>query len=287
MELELIDSILPSLRQNNSVITGPGDDCAVVEFGGRKLLLAVDQVTENIHFTSDTAPERAGAKLVKRNLSDIAAMGGKPLWMLLAVSNGSRDINWLKRFVSGAESVAEEYDVPIIGGDTSSLPQEGFTASLTIAGCAEKPVLRSGAKPQDLIYVTGPIGNSFASEHHLNFVPHLEEGIRIASCANAMMDVSDGLLLDAERMAKASGVDFYLDLPGIPLRDGAVYPQALGDGEDYCLLFTCDPDTDIEKLFDHNHFKPVCIGKVEAGNGELRNADNGNIITLEHPGYEH
>ena len=287
MELELIDSILPSLRQNNSVITGPGDDCAVVEFGGKKLLLAVDQVTENIHFTSDTAPELSGAKLVKRNLSDIAAMGGKPLWMLLAVSNGSHDIDWLKRFVSGAEAVAEKYDVPIIGGDTSSLPNDGFTASLTIAGSAENPVLRFGAKPQDLIYVTGPIGNSFGSNHHLTFVPHLEEGILLASCANAMMDISDGLLLDAERMAKASGVDFYLELSRIPLREGAVFPQALGDGEDYCLLFTCTPDTDIAKLFDQKQFKPVCIGKVEAGNGKLRNADNGNIITLEHTGYEH
>ena len=96
MELELLDTILPTLKQNDSVITGPGDDCAVVAFGNRKLLLAVDQVTENIHFTGDTAPERAGAKLVKRNLSDIAAMGGEPLWMLLAVSNGNRDIEWVK-----------------------------------------------------------------------------------------------------------------------------------------------------------------------------------------------
>ena len=133
MELELLDSILPSLRQNSTVITGPGDDCAVVEFKGEKLLLAADQVTENIHFTSQTAPERAGAKLVKRNLSDIAAMGGYPLWMMLAVSNGSRDMEWVKRFVSGAEKAAELFDVPIVGGDTSSLPAEGFTASVNIA----------------------------------------------------------------------------------------------------------------------------------------------------------
>ena len=289
MELELLDSILPSLRQNSTVITGPGDDCAVVEFNGGKLLLAVDQVTENIHFTSQTAPERAGAKLVKRNLSDIAAMGGYPLWMMLAVSNGSRDMEWVKRFVSGAEKAAELFDVPIVGGDTSSLPAEGFTASISIIGCANLPVLRSGAKPGDLIYVTGKIGNSFHSEHHLDFIPHLAEGKALSGTAHAMMDVSDGLLLDAERMAKASKADFYLDLDNIPLRQGAVMPQALGDGEDYCLLFTCAPDTDIEKLFTDSNLQstPVMIGRVEAGNGTLYDLKSGSRINMENSGYEH
>lgn len=289
MELELLDTILPTLKQNDSVITGPGDDCAVVAFGNRKLLLAVDQVTENIHFTGDTAPERAGAKLVKRNLSDIAAMGGEPLWMLLAVSNGNRDIEWVKRFICGAEKAAEEYGVPIVGGDTASLPCTGFSASLSIAGCAENPVLRSGAKPNDLIYVAGPIGNSFYSEHHLDFTPQLEEGKLLSFIASAMMDISDGLLLDAARMAKASGADFYLAPSEVPLRDGASLPQALRDGEDYCLLFTCDSKVDIKQLFEERNFKfiPVCIGRVEPGNGSLYDAETGKPITLEHSGYEH
>ena len=289
MELELLDSILPSLRQNQSVITGPGDDCAVVEFNGAKLLLAVDQVTEDIHFTGSTAPERAGAKLVKRNLSDIAAMGGTPLWMLLTISNGSRDAEWVKRFVSGAEEVAEFYNTPITGGDTASLPSEGFTASVTVIGTAEKPVLRSGAEPGDIIYVTGEIGNSFHSEHHLDFVPHLAEGRVLVLCANAMMDISDGLLLDAQRMAKASSVDFYLDLKQIPLRKGAVLPSALGDGEDYCLLFTCPADEDVKKLFTDRNLKsiPVAIGRVEAGNGTLYDLNSGSRINMEAPGYEH
>lgn len=289
MELELLDSILPSLRQNQTVITGPGDDCAVVEFNGGKLLLAVDQVTENIHFTSSTAPERAGAKLVKRNLSDIAAMGGSPLWMLLAVSNGSLDIEWVKRFIAGAEEAAELYDVPITGGDTSTLPADGFTASLSVIGCADTPVLRSGAEPGDLIYVTGKIGNSFYSEHHLDFAPHLAEGKALSGTAHAMMDVSDGLLLDAERMAKASKADFYLELDKIPLREGAAMPQALGDGEDYCLLFTCAPGADIKKLFADRNLKstPVMIGRVEAGNGTLYDLTSGSRINMENSGYEH
>ena len=288
-ESELLKKILPVFHIASDVTVPPGDDCAMLEFGGKYLLAAADQLISNVHYLYDTAPELVAAKLLKRNLSDIAAMGGTPLWMLLAISNGRRDIEWVRRFVAGAEKIAEEYNVPIVGGDTSSLPAEVFSASLTIAGSAETPVLRSGAKPQDLLYVTGLIGNSFASEHHLDFIPHLEQGRLLNSCASAMMDVSDGLLLDAKRMAMASNVDFYFELSKIPLRKGAALSQALGDGEDYCLLFTCDSKIDVKKLFsDHKiKFLPVCIGKVEAGNGTLYDAETGKPITLEHSGYEH
>ena len=289
MELEFLSSILPTLKQNSSVLTGPGDDCAVVKCGNINLLLAVDQVTENIHFTSDTSPERAGAKLVKRNLSDIAAMGGTPLWALLTISNAEHDLDYLKQFINGAEEIAEKYGVPIVGGDTASLPDKGFTASLTIVGRAEKPVLRSEAKAGDLVYVTGFIGNSFFSEHHLDFTPHLAEGRILAQHVNAMMDISDGLLLDVKRLAEASKVDVVIDGAAVPLRNGAVFPQALSDGEDYCLLFTCSQDIDIEQLFiQHNiSFVPAKIGSVHPGNGKVKLLDNGKEITLKDFGYEH
>ena len=289
MELDLLNSVLPTLKQNSSVITGPGDDCAVVCCGNQKLLLAVDQVTENIHFTSDTAPERAGAKLMKRNLSDIAAMGGTPLWALLTISSAERDIDYLKRFIQGVEEESEKYNVPITGGDTSSLAGSGFTASLTIIGKADAPVLRSGAKDGDYLYTTGKIGNSFLSEHHLDFTPHLSEGALLSSYANSMMDISDGLLLDAQRLAAASNVDIVIDMNAVPLRDGAAMPQALSDGEDYALIFTCGKNIDIETVFkQHNmSFVPVKIGCVRKGNGCVKVLDNGREITLENFGYEH
>lgn len=289
MELELLNSIIPELKQNSSVLTGPGDDCAVVDCAGVKLLLAADSVTENIHFTADTAPELAGAKLVKRNLSDIAAMGGTPLWMLLTLADCGHDIQWLRKFVSGAEAAAEEFGVPITGGDTSSLHAPGFTASVTIIGKADTPVLRSGAKPGDTLYVTGEIGNSFLSQHHLNFTPHLAEGRFLAKYANAMMDISDGLLLDAARMAAASNVDIFIDPQAVPLRSGAALLQALSDGEDYGLLFCCKQDIDMEEEFNKHNFpaKLTRIGCVRAGNGKVREFSTGRPFNLEHHGYEH
>ena len=289
MELELLDKILPSFKQNSSVLTGPGDDCAVVKSGDTKLLLAVDQVTEGIHFTAETAPERAGAKLVKRNLSDIAAMGGTALWLLLTISSKERSTEWLERFVSGVEKEAEKYGVSVVGGDTASLAEDGFTASVTVVGTADVSVLRSGAKIGDAVYVTGLIGNSFYSEHHLDFEPHLAQGRLLSEYANSMMDISDGLLLDAGRLAAASKVDIYIDAEKVPLRDGAKLMQALSDGEDYCLLFTCSNDIDIEQLFKKNNFSflPVKIGYVADGSGEVKTLLDGKEINMEHYGYEH
>ena len=289
MEHQLLDSILPAFKQNSSVLTGPGDDCAVVKCGNKNLLLAVDQVIENIHFTAETSPERAGAKLVKRNLSDIAAMGGTPLWMLLTISSAGHDVDWLKRFVCGVEEESEKYGVPVVGGDTSAIPSDGFSSSVTIIGEADAPVLRSGAKPGDSVYVTGYIGNSFLSEHHLDFTPHLKEGRFLAKYASAMLDVSDGLLLDAERLAKASNVDVVIDVSAVPLRENAVPVKALSDGEDYCLLFTCGKDIEIEKLFIQHGFAfvPVKIGNVREGSGNVIIRQNNKDVKLEYYGYEH
>ena len=287
MELELLNNILDKLKQNRSVLTGPGDDCAVVKSGKDKLLLAVDQVTLGVHFTEDTAPELAGAKLVKRNLSDIAAMGGEPLWMLLTISNGDRELEWVRRFIMGAEECCETYDVPIVGGDTAKLTNSGFSASITVVGRADTPILRSGANAGDKIYVTGKIGNSFKSKHHLTFVPHLDEGRYLADFASAMMDISDGLLLDAKRMAQASGKDFFIDPSAIPLRDGAALPDALSDGEDYGLLFTSSQDF-INLFREKFPATPVTeIGHVSSGTGVVRNLSNDQPFDMKKLGYEH
>ena len=289
MELELLDKILPALHSNNSVLTGPGDDCAVVGFSGKKLLFSTDQVIENIHFTSDTAPERAGAKLVKRNLSDIAAMGGSPLWMMLSIANGHHSIQWVEKFVAGVEKTARQYNVPVIGGDISKLASDGFAASISITGEAQDPILRSNARPGDIIYITGLIGNSFYSEHHLDFVPHLQEGAFLANYANSMMDISDGLLLDALRMAKSSGVDFIIDPDAVLLRKNAIIPQALCDGEDYGLLLTCDPGINLPELYRQQNFATplTAVGSVRSGNGKVINFRDKKEFQLEHIGYEH
>ena len=236
---------LPSCPE--SVVVPPGDDCAAIRWHGKLLmLLALDQVVGDRHYISSgrhaTAPELAGRKLLARNLSDIAAMGGKPLFCLLgsAFKKGKEEA-WLNAFYDGIISTARQYDVAMIGGDFVATPQDDV-ASLTIIGEVpeDQVVCRSGAQPGDWLCVTGSCGNSFATGHHLTFKPRCEEGIWLAQqyFAKAMIDISDGLLLDASRICRHSGCGLKLELPAIPLRTpDTTVEQALKDGEDFELLF--------------------------------------------------
>ena len=288
-ELKILTALLPELKQDGSVSVGPGDDCAVLKFPGAagcELLAAVDQLARDVHYTADTAPELAGAKLLKRNLSDIAAMGGVPRWALLTVAAGGRDAEWVLRFARGVAQCAEKYDVAVTGGDIAGLAADTEVATLTILDDvpASEAVLRSGARAGDAVYVTGEIGNSFSSRHHLTFTPRLAEGWFLRAHAHAMLDVSDGLLLDARRLAQASRVDLKIDAAAVPLRDGAKLPEALSDGEDYELLFTAPGG--LEKLWPGRFAKLTRIGEVLPGTGRILDANGHEYLTLK-AGYEH
>lgn len=288
-ELKILEKLLPELRQDASVATGPGDDCAVLKSpggGGTELLAAVDQLARGVHYTADTPPELAGEKLLKRNLSDIAAMGGSPRWALLTVAAGGRDAEWILKFCRGVTRCAEKYAVPVVGGDLAGLGDDTEVATLTIMGevPAGQAVLRSGARPGDALYVTGKIGNSFSSRHHLTFSPRLEEGKFLRGRATAMLDVSDGLLLDARRLARASQVDLAIDAARVPLRTGAELPGALSDGEDYELLFTAPPE--LETKWRGDLVELTRIGWVRPGTGRVLDG-NGNEYDRKRSGYEH
>lgn len=261
-ELELLNSFLPLLPGNSFVITGAGDDCAVLKWREESdLLVTVDQLIMDVHFLSSTAPERAGAKLVKRNLSDIAAMGGKPLWAVMTLGAEGPDQAYLRDFMKGVCAECARYGTALCGGDISSLKGPGFVTALTLAGevPAGQAVLRSGARPGDTVYVTGPVGNSFYSEHHLNFTPRLDLGEFLRREATAALDISDGLLLDARRLAESSKADLEIIVEKIPLRQGAQLPSALSDGEDYELLFC-----------GREGLPFPAVGKVLPGTGKIR-----------------
>ena len=260
-ELALLKAILPLLPGNDQVIVGPGDDCAVLKWNEEyDLLVTVDQLIESVHYTPETSPEEAGAKLMKRNLSDIAAMGGEPLWAVVTLAAGS-DKGRLAKFMAGVAREAARYGTALCGGDISALPSEGVVTTLTLAGRVprDQAVLRSGARPGDLLYVTGEIGNAFLSGHHLNFTPRLAEGQALREKARAMLDISDGLLLDAQRMAQSSRADLEINASRVPLRAGARLPGALSDGEDYELLF-CGPPG----------LPGTVIGRVLPGEGDVK-----------------
>lgn len=246
-------SLFPRLSWNaQEVLVPPGDDCAAVRGrAGELLLVAVDQLVGNRHYRADgpdaDSPRAAGRKLLARNLSDIAAMGGTPEWAVVAIAAGpQRDATWLDAFMDGLLELANAVGVSIIGGDMARAPADDV-ASLTILGrVAETAVVRrSGARPTDHLYATGCFGASLATGHHLGFAPRCREGAWLAEqgFANAMIDVSDGLLLDAERLAAASDVAVQIDRDAIPLRSSdASVEQALTDGEDYELLFAVSAD---------------------------------------------
>ena len=247
--LEKLFKRLPA--PSNDLVIPPGDDCAALRVGGDKLLLiAVDQVVGDRHYHLEgsvaASPEQVGRKLLARNLSDIAAMGGLATQCLVAVGVGKEfGEEWLDGFFAGILALAEAYGVEMIGGDLAATPHDNV-ASLTIIGeVPEKQVCRRrGASPGDLLFATGAFGSSLPSGQHLSFEPRCREGQWLAKgkFAKAMIDVSDGLLLDANRLCRASGVGLRLDVDAVPRRTPqTTIEQALADGEDYELLLAVSP----------------------------------------------
>jgi len=221
---------------------GIGDDCAVMALDKKwDLLVTCDTLSEGTHFLKGTAPEKIARKLLAVNLSDIAAMAGTPLWGILSLSApGTLADDFWKRFFNALGKEAEKYGTALVGGDT--VRGGSLVLTLTLAGRVEKgrAVLRSGAKPGDLVVVTGRLGNTLKSGKHLAFEPRLREArwLRDKFSPGAMMDLSDGLLEDGRKLAEASGVSLALSGGSLPLAAGADLKSALTDGEDFELLLT-------------------------------------------------
>ncbi|WP_305096615.1 thiamine-phosphate kinase [Croceibacterium aestuarii] len=227
---------------------GLADDCAVIELGGEALVLTHDMLVEGVHVFADADPADIAWKLVAVNLSDLAAKGARPLGVLLGHMLGNGD----ERFLNGLHEVLTHYGVPLLGGDT--VAGEGRRAwGLTAVGQAtHRPVpSRAGAQRGDGVWLTGEIGAAMLgfealrdrtgadSTAYRRPMARLAEGEALAPLVTAMMDVSDGLLLDAARIAEASGVTVSLDSAAIPLapsRDR--FGDAVRWGDDYELLFT-------------------------------------------------
>jgi thiamine-monophosphate kinase len=245
------------IEQLRRLATHPGarnldDDCAVIELGGEALVLTHDMMAEGVHYLASQDPADIAWKLVSVNLSDLAAKGAEPVGVLLGYMFGEDDA----RFLEGIEEALLFYDAPLLGGDTiaGKGPQAlGLTA---IGRATHRPApSRSGAKPGDAIFVTGSVGAAMTGFEALQSGQGdsaayrrpralLAEGQALAPQVAAMMDISDGLLLDACRMAMASGVTIAIDSRAVPI---AAPEDRRGDalrwGDDYQLLFTAPPDT--------------------------------------------
>ena len=215
--------------------TWSGDDAAVVANG---LLLAIDTVAEGTHFTPETPLDDVGWKAVVANVSDIAAMGGRPTYLLASVA-GPPETD-LDTLATGMAAAAAAHDCFLVGGDLANA--EHLVVTVAITGTVDgDPVLRSGARPGDDLYVTGPLGHAAASGWQERPRARVDEGERARRAgATAMIDVSDGLVADLNHLAEASNVGYLLD-DAIPTAPGATRDQALHGGEDYELVYAGPP----------------------------------------------
>lgn len=250
-ENDLVDRLTSLITLSADVIIGPGDDCAVVERrgdSGRLQLLKTDCIIEGVHFLPGTDPERVGWKAACRVLSDIAAMGGFPEYALVTLAvDGDREVREIEGWYRGMERASAEVgEFVLVGGETASLPQSGALISVAMTGSVPRDgfITRSGSRPGDWIAATGRLGGSFKSGRHLTFRPRMAEGQWLAALEGplrptAMMDISDGLSQDLPRLADASGIPgFEIDLEHVPVNEDSDLRSALGEGEDYELLFT-------------------------------------------------
>jgi thiamine-monophosphate kinase len=251
-ERDFLNWLAKSDVHHERVTVPLGDDGAVLRISPtQSLVLAADLVAEGRHFLPDAKRFLIGRKALARNLSDLAAMGARPLAALAtcALPRGE-SLDGAAEITQGLRSLGAEWDCPLIGGDTST-HDGGLVLSVTVIGelFGQAPVLRSGAIPGDAIFVTGALGGAWRSDRHFKFQPRLKESERLSQLGSpsAMIDLSDGLLMDLHRLADASGVGFQLDCSEIPIHEDSLLSQALTDGEDYELLFTWPADR-LDKL---------------------------------------
>ncbi len=246
-EWEVIRRLCHDLPLPPDVRLGPGDDAAVVASPGsaEDLVLTSDAVRLGVHALPDTPPGALGRKAAGRVLSDFAAMGADPRWALVnLVAPPDAELDDLARVYRGFRDLAEPAGMHLVGGDTG----QGDVLELHVFGVGTVPsgqaLTRSGGRPGDALFVSGHLGGSLASGHHLTFTPRLAEGrwLREGGWATAMLDLSDGLASDLPHLIECRPLDAEIEIDALPISEAASegdspLDAALGDGEDYELLF--------------------------------------------------
>lgn len=288
------------------------DDAAVLEIGGTRLVLTHDMLVEDVHFLTTDTPADIAWKLVAVNLSDLAAKGARPIGALLGYSL-SED-GWDSEFATGLEKAVARFGVALLGGDTVAMPKGSpRVLALTAIGRADvMPPSRAGAKAGDTLWVSGTIGDAGAglriaqgengpealALRYRRPEPRLAAGEALAPLVSAMMDVSDGLLIDAGRLAEASGVAIAIDLDLVPLlpehaahrgADREARIAAATAGDDYELLFSAPPERSdaIAALSARLGLALTPIGRIADGGGLTLSEGDAPIALPERLGYLH
>ncbi|PIE82788.1 MAG: thiamine-phosphate kinase [Candidatus Contendobacter odensis] len=317
-EFSLIDRYFVAHgRARDDVLLGIGDDCALLTPPAHEhLAMTVDTLVENVHFFAAANPENLGHKALAVNLSDLAAMGAMPAWATLALTLPNVDEAWLEAFCRGLFTLATCHQVQLIGGDTTG----GAITTITIQASGFVPagqaLRRDGAKPGDVIYVTGTLGDaglalqvlsgkkkvSVADHGFLQMrlekpEPRLAQGLALRGIASAAIDVSDGLAQDLGHILSRSQVGARLNVDRLPLSQALIMnlgansaaTTALTSGDDYELCFTVAPAhiPELEAAIAAWDCRCTRIGVIEAAPGlRLIHAD-GATFELTQPGYHH
>ncbi len=293
-EFRLIELLRGAGADRADVRTGIGDDAAVLDLpAGARLVSSVDALVAGVHFPDDCAAQDLGWRALAVNLSDFAAMGAEPRWATLVLSLPTADENWTRDFVAGLSHIARAHEVALVGGDTVRGP---LAVSLQLMGveAPEGSLLRSGARAGDDVWVSGSLGDAAAGlaliqgelqapqasvtvlqDRFLRPEPRVGLGRALAGVATAALDISDGLVIDAGRLARASGRGLQIDMGRVPLsaalRAAVDHDRALNfavaGGDDYELLFTAERArrARIESLAAARNMSCTRIGSVVDG----------------------
>lgn len=303
-------------------LAGPGafrlkDDAALLTPSpGAELVLTTDTVIAGVHFREDDAPDLIAKKALRVNLSDLAAKGARPTGFLHALTlNRAVTDAWLEAYARGLGQDVIEYAIPLLGGDTTMSPGP---VTVTITAIGEVPagaaILRSGARPGDILYVTGAIGDgalglaclkgglllpredraALTDRYHLPR-PRGAAGIALRGVATAALDVSDGLVADVGHLAAASNVAVRIDRDAVPLsvaarkavtNDPRLWEKVLAGGDDYEIAFTARAGVDLARIAADGGVTLTAIGEVTSGTGVMVMADGAPLV-LASSGYRH
>lgn len=297
------------------------DDVAIIPGpAGEEYVLTTDAIVEGVHFLADDPADQVAQKLLRVNLSDLAAKGALPVGYLLTTAlPREREEAWVERFAAGLARDQEEFGIGLLGGDSVATTGP-VTLSVTVVGRvrAGEAVLRSGAKPGDIVFVSGTLGDSalglkalrgalsklgaadrdFLAERYRMPRPRLRLGQRLAGIAHAMMDISDGLVADLGHICETSGVGAVVEGARLPLSpatrraiagDGSLLAAPLAGGDDYELLFTASPAAAdrIAALARETSVLVAAIGRIEPGSGVQVIDERGAPISIANRGYRH
>jgi len=310
-ELGLIERIRAGRTgRNRAVKVGIGDDCAVVRVpGGCEMVVSTDLSVEGRHFRRDWhTPQSVGHRCLARGLSDMAAMGAKPIAAFLSLAlPRETELAWVDGFLEGFEALADDSWVQLAGGDTAEAAGNEIVADVTVVGAArtERAILRSGAEAGDAIYCTGRLGGAavelaglaegkvcpagMSGFHHPQTFPEprisIGKALTRRRLAKACIDVSDGLSTDLRHLCEASGVGAEIEVAAIPLANRATLEEALHGGEDYELLFATREWSRVPKQF--SGVKVTRIGRITEERGVRIVQPDGTVEELKAKGWEH